>query len=127
MKVSEKLIDLISKNLIVVVNFTFIIFIVFWLLFFINPKINDTKLDRTKINQITEDIKKIKESQYQIDSNISLFYLRVGEIDTTLSKIRNTRTIIEKTIYEKNNIISTFTNDQIDSFFSDRYPGYDIR
>lgn len=126
MKKNEKLFDLISKNLVVVVNFSFIIFIVFWLLFFITPKINGTKLDRTEIQKITEEIKQIKEYQYKLDSSISDFNLRIMNIDTSISKVKEKRTIIEKTIYEKSNIISTFNNDQIDSFLTDRY-GYNIR
>lgn len=126
MKNNEKLFDLISKNLVVVVNFSFIIFIVFWLLFFINPKISGTKLDRTEIQKITEEIKQIKEYQYKLDSSISDFNLRIMDIDTSISKVKEKRTIIEKTIYEKSNIISTFNNDQIDSFLTDRY-GYNIR
>lgn len=126
MKNNEKLFDLISKNLVVVVNFSFIVFIVFWLLFFINPKISGTKLDRTEIQKITEEIKQIKEYQYKLDSSISDFNLRIMDIDTSISKVKEKRTIIEKTIYEKSNIISTFNNDQIDSFLTDRY-GYDIR
>jgi septal ring factor EnvC (AmiA/AmiB activator) len=121
MKNSEKLIELLSKNLIVVVNFSFIIFIVFWLLFFINPKISGTKLDRNKLNQITEEIKKIQEHQFKIDSSILNFNNKINEIDTNIFKVRETRIIIEKTLYEKNNIISNFTGDQIDSFFTDRY------
>lgn len=126
MKNNEKLFDLISKNLVVVVNFSFIVFIVFWLLFFINPKISGTKLDRTEIQKITEEIKQIKEYQYKLDSSISDFNLRIMNIDTSISKVKEKRTIIEKTIYEKSNIISTFNNDQIDSFLTDRY-GYNIR
>lgn len=126
MKINEKLFDLISKNLVVVVNFSFIVFIVFWLLFFINPKISGTKLDRTEIQKITEEIKQIKEYQYKLDSSISDFNLRIMDIDTSISKVKEKRTIIEKTIYEKSNIISTFNNDQIDSFLTDRY-GYNIR
>lgn len=126
MKNNEKLFELISKNLVVVVNFSFIVFIVFWLLFFINPKISGTKLDRTEIEKITEEIKQIKEHQYKLDSSILYFNTRITHIDTSISKVKEKRTIIEKTIYEKSNIISTFNNDQIDSFLTDRY-GYDIR
>lgn len=126
MKNNEKLFDLISKNLVVVVNFSFIIFIVFWLLFFINPKISGTKLDRTEIQKITEEIKQIKEHQYKLDSSITYFNTRITHIDTSISKVKEKRTIIEKTIYEKSNVISIFSNDQIDSFLTDRY-GYNIR
>ena len=126
MKKNEKLFDLISKNLVVVVNFSFIVFIVFWLLFFINPKISGTKLDRTEIQKITEEIKQIKEHQYKLDSSITYFNTIITHIDTSISKVKEKRTIIEKTIYEKSNVISIFSNDQIDSFLTDRY-GYDIR
>lgn len=120
---NNKIYKFISNNFLVVVNFSFVIFIVFWLLFFITPKFKEYKIDQEKIELLREEIRKIRDLQYKTDTNIVIFNEKISKIDSNIIKIRDKKTIIEKIEYETNTNISTYNNSQIDSFFSNRY-GY---
>lgn len=122
----NKLIEFISKNFVVIINFSFIIFIVFWLLFFIPQKIETPVIDSDKLDIINEEIKSIKNSQNKLDSNMIFFSEKIDKIDSNILSIRDKRTIIERIQNEVNTTISNYSDDQIDSFFTNRY-GYDIR
>lgn len=120
---NNKIYRFISNNFLVVVNFSFVIFIVFWLLFFITPKFKEYKIDQEKIELLREEIRKIQDLQYKTDTNIVIFNEKISKLDSNIIKIRDKKTIIEKIEYETNTNISTYNNSQIDSFFSNRY-GY---
>lgn len=122
----NKLIEFITKNFVVIINFSFIIFIVFWLLFFIPQKIETPVIDSDKLDIINEEIKSIKNSQNKLDSNMIFFSEKIDKIDSNILSIRDKRTIIERIQNEVNTTISNYSDDQIDSFFTNRY-GYDIR
>ena len=122
----NKLIEFITKNIVVIINFSFIIFIVFWLLFFIPQKIETPVIDSDKLDIINEEIKSIKNSQNKLDSNMIFFSEKIDKIDSNILSIRDKRTIIERIQNEVNTTISNYSDDQIDSVFTNRY-GYDIR
>ena len=122
----NKLIEFITKNIVVIINFSFIMFIVFWLLFFIPQNIKTPIIDEAKLNIINEEIKNIKNSQNKLDSNMIFFGKKIDKIDSNILSIRDKRTIIERIQNEVNTTISNYSDDQIDSFFTNRY-GYDIR
>jgi hypothetical protein len=94
----------------------------------LTPNLNSSsktkeEVQSLKVMMITLDdyIKKEKEKQSAIDNSIKLVNQQIEKIDSSISKIKNQKIIIREYYHEKINSVDNFSDDEIDSFISNRY------
>lgn len=75
------------------------------------------------IDSLTNVNKTLVERQKQIDSTIQLYETQVKEVDNKIDHIKEKTTVIREYYHEQSQAASSYTPNQIDSFFKQRY-GY---
>lgn len=78
---------------------------------------------QSKLDSIDNKILYLKEQQMKIDENISEFNNQISDVERTISKVKNEKTIIKEVYEKKINSIDKYTDAQLDSFFAERYGG----
>jgi len=117
----SNLIYFLVKNYKTILSGLFGIFILYYLVFFLTPKIRMAEEEKNKLDSLNQMIKQIQLNQKKLDSNILGFNLKINEIDLNIEKLKGEKTIIREIYHEKINSIDKFTNPQLDSFFANRY------
>jgi hypothetical protein len=108
-------------------NFRYIIYGVIAILGFylisvlMNPKTDMNELDKYKLDQLNQSIKDITETQKKLDSTIQNYNQELLKIDSTISLVKNQKTIIKEYYKEKGEEIDGMTITQLDSLFHKRY------
>lgn len=88
---------------------------------YFTPIVDASKQTFEKIDSLNKLIKDMENHRIKLDSTISVFNTQIENVDSNINKIKGQKTVIKEIYYEKINRISTYTNDQIDSFFTERY------
>jgi septal ring factor EnvC (AmiA/AmiB activator) len=88
---------------------------------FFRPIVDNSKETKDKIDSLNKAIMMIQEHQIKLDSTIAIFNNEIGSVDSNIKNIKRQKTIIKEIYHEKINNVSSFNNNQIDSFFSGRY------
>lgn len=115
------IINFLVKNYKAIISGLFGVFILYYLVFFLTPKIKMADEEKNKLDSLNHMIQQIQLDQKKLDSNISGFNLKINEIDFNIEKLKGEKTIIREIYHEKINSIDKFTNPQLDSFFANRY------
>lgn len=95
--------------------------IFYWFSAIFSPKMNGIDTFKSKIDSIDNNILVLKEQQKQVDDNISGLKNEVIEVESTIGSVKNQKVIIKEYYENKINSIDKFTNNELDSFFSNRY------
>jgi chromosome segregation ATPase len=66
-------------------------------------------------------IKQKEQEQNKIDNSINLVNKEIEKIDSTISKIKVQKVIIREYYHEKITNVDNFTDNEIDSFITNRY------
>jgi len=109
------------KNYKTIVKVLFGLFILYWLIFFLTPKIQMSDVERSKIDSLNNLINEIHKDQLRLDSAILEYNEKVDEIDNHIDKIKGQKTIVKEIYHEEINRAGNYTEPQLDSFFSARY------
>jgi len=109
------------KNYKTILSGVFGIFILYYLVFFLTPKIKMADEEKNKLDSLNHMIQEIEKKQEKLDSNISNFNNKITEIDLNIDKLKGEKTIIREIYHEKINSIDKYSNPQLDSFFTNRY------
>lgn len=99
-----------------------LVLIIFLIPKYFSPIIDNQKQTFDKIDSLNNIIKDIQSHQLKLDSSINNFNSMIDEVDSSIKNIKGQKTIIKEIYHEKINSVSSYTNKQIDSFFSGRYP-----
>ena len=97
------------------------LFILYWLIFFLTPKIQMSAQSKDKIDSLNTLIKKIENDQKKLDSNISQFNNQINKLDNNITNLKLQKNIIKEIYHEEINHASYYTVDELDSFFTNRY------
>lgn len=107
-----------------------IAFLFYWILFILTPSLNSSSKTKEEIESLKlmmttldEYIKQEENKKSEIDNNIESINQEIIKIDNSVSKLKNQKIIIKEYYHEKINSVDTFSDDEIDKFLSDRYPG----
>lgn len=107
-----------------------IAFLFYWILFILTPSLNSSSKTKEEIESLKlmmttldEYIKQEENKKSEIDNNIQSINQEIIKIDNSVSKLKNQKIIIKEYYHEKINSVDTFSDDEIDKFLSDRYPG----
>jgi hypothetical protein len=98
--------------------------ILYWVIFFLTPKIQMSSESKSKIDSINNSIKTIEVIQKKMDSNIVQYNKEILNVDKKISDIKIEKTIIKEIYHEKIISVDNFNDIQIDSFFANRYQLY---
>lgn len=111
------------KNYKSILKGIFGLIILYWLIFFLTPKISMSYEEKGKIDSLNNIIKKIYKDQKKLDSSINNINLEIKLVDKTINDIKGQKTIIREIYHEEINRVSNYSDTQLDSFFTNRY-GY---
>lgn len=93
----------------------------YWINFIFSPQTKEIDLFKNKIDSIDNNIVLLKELQKGVDDNISELKNEVLEVESTIGSVKNQKVIIKEYYENKINSVDKFTNNELDSFFSNRY------
>ena len=100
------------------------LFILYWVIFVLTPVSKMSEETAKKIDNINILIQKTEAEQRRLDSNITIFNKEIENVDINISKIKKEKTIIKEYYHEKIKDVDTYSDDEIDSFFTVRYRYY---
>lgn len=95
-----------------------------YLFFYITtPSTEMSDKDQARIDSLIQKVEKIREEQLKLDNEILGHEKEVSIIADSILKLKNSKKTIQNIYNEEINRISTYSDEQVDSFFSTRY-GY---
>lgn len=112
------------KNYKTIIKILIGLIILYWVIFFITPKIQMSSESKLKIDSINNSIKTIEVIQKKMDSNIVQYNKEILDIDSKISDIKFEKTTIKEIYHEKIISVNNYNDIQIDSFFANRYQLY---
>lgn len=117
----NKIFDFISKNFKTILQLAFGVFVLYWLIFFLTPKIEMSEVEKQKIQEIDEFVKKTYENQKKLDSAINQFNEEIDLVENNIKRIKGEKTIIREVYHEEITRVNNYSDTQLDSFFTNRY------
>ena len=102
------------------------LFIVYWLLFFLTPKVQMAAESKQAIDSLNVEIKEIEKEQDSLSNSISEYKEEINLLDQHISTIQSQKTIIKEIYHEEIKRVNNYTDQELDSFFAVRY-GYFTR
>lgn len=117
----ETLIQFLKAHYKTIIQIVFGLFILYYLIFFLTPKVKMSAEQRHQLDSLNVKIKQLREDNLKLENQISDFSQQMSEIDKHIDKIKGQKTLIKEYYHEKINSVDKFTSPEIDSFFSNRY------
>ena len=117
----QTVLNLLKGNYKTLLKVIFGLFILYYLIFFLTPRVQMAADEKAKIDSLTLMIKEIELEQQKLDSNIVSYNQKIDEVDNHIDKIKGQKTIVKEIYHEKINSVDKLTSPGIDSFFSNRY------
>jgi len=117
----SKILDFLKGHYKTILIFLGGLFLLYWVIFVLTPKVGMDASEKTKIDSLNNTIKEIYKEQQKLDSVIEGFNEKIDEVDNHIDKIKSQKTIVKEIYHEKINRAGNYTEPQLDSFFSARY------
>lgn len=111
----------ITKNYKTILFLAVGLFILYWLVYVITPKVGMSELDKYKIDLLNQKIDDINKEQKKLDSSIAEYNKGIKIIDSNIENLKNQKIKVKEIYHEKIISIDTFNSKQLDKFFTDRY------
>lgn len=121
-----KILNFIKNNFGTIIKICFGVFLFYWLVFFLTPKITLSEIEKNKLDSLNNNIAELYRAQLVLDSNIAVFNQQIEKVDEDITVVKNEKTIIREIYHEKINSVSNYSDAELDSFFAKRY-GYSPR
>lgn len=121
-----KVLDFIKKNYKWILQLIFGVFVMYWIIFFLTPKIRMSEVEKSQMDSLSILIKSIHNSQAKLDSSISEYGKEIDLVEDRIQKIKSEKTIIKEIYHDEISRVSNYNDRQLDSFFTKRY-GYTPR
>ena len=109
-----------------ILKVVFGLFIIYWLLFFLTPKVQMAAESKQAIDSLNVEIKEIEKEQDSLSNSISEYKEEINLLDEHISTIQSRKTIIKEIYHEEIKRIDSYNDRKLDSFFAVRY-GYFTR
>jgi hypothetical protein len=97
------------------------LFILYWIIYVLTPTMKMSVQEKQKIDSLNIIVKEIYKNQQKLDSSIVVYNKKIDEVDNHIYKIKGQKTIIKEIYYEEINRVDSYTDNNIDSFFANRY------
>jgi hypothetical protein len=109
------------NHYLIIIRGLFGLFFLYWLIFFLTPKIEMAAGEKAQIDSLNNVVKNIYKEQQKLDSSIAVYNKEVEHIDDNISKIKGQKTIIKEIYHEEIKRAATYDDAKLDSFFTSRY------
>jgi len=109
-----------------ILKVVFGLFIAYWLLFFLTPKVQMAAESKQAIDSLNVEIKEIEKEQDSLSNSISEYKEEINLLDEHISTIQSRKTIIKEIYHEEIKRVDSYNDRKLDSFFAVRY-GYFTR
>ncbi len=111
----------VTKNYKIILAVLFGLFVLYWLMFVLTPKMNMSVEEKAKIDSLNVLILEMNKNQQILDDKIDGINEEIVEVDNDINKIKGQKTVVKEIYHEKINRVNTLTEPELDEFFSDRY------
>jgi vacuolar-type H+-ATPase subunit I/STV1 len=115
------MVQLILKNYKTIAAVLIGLFLLYWVVFVLTPKVGMNVDEKAKIDSLNTVIKDIYKDQQKLDSNIESYNKKIDEVDDNINNIKGQKTIVKEIYHEKINSVNNYSDRELDSFFSARY------
>ena len=117
----QTILNFLKANYKTIAKVVFGLFILYYLIFFLTPRVSMSALEKSKIDSLNNMIEQIHQEQLKLDSNIISYEKKIDEVDNHIDKIKGQKTIVKEIYHEKISSVDKLTVRELDSFFTDRY------
>ena len=117
----QLILNFFKKNYKTIIKVIVGLFILYWVLYVLTPSIQMSKEEKQKIDSLNLVIKDIYNEQKKLDSAIAEYNEKIDEVDNHIDKIKGQKTIVKEIYHEEINRVDTYTDNDVDSFFANRY------
>jgi septal ring factor EnvC (AmiA/AmiB activator) len=117
----QTVLNFLKENYKTIIKVAFGLFILYYLIFFLTPRVKMAAEERAKIDLLNKSIEEIYKHQQKLDSNIQSYNKKIDEVDDHIDNIKGQKIIIKEIYHEKINSVDKLTTPELDSFFSNRY------
>ena len=117
----QTVLNFLKGNYKTLIKVAFGLFILYYLIFFLTPRVQMAADEKVKIDSLNLMIKGIELEQKKLDSTIQGYNEKIDEVDNHIDKIKGQKTIVKEIYHEKINSVDKLTSPELDSFFSNRY------
>ena len=97
------------------------LFILYWVIYVLTPTMQMSVQEKQKIYSLNLVIRDIYKEQQKLDSTIAEYNEKIDAVDNHIDKIKGQKTIIKEIYHEEINRVDTYTDNDVDSFFANRY------
>lgn len=95
--------------------------VLYLIIYLATPKPEMSELDKYKLEQLDKDINLIIENQKKLNKQIEGYKNELSHIDSTISKVKNQKTIVKEYYKEQGEKITEMKPSEIDKLFHDKY------
>lgn len=113
--------NFIIKNYKTILSVLVGLFIVYWVIFVLTPNSTMSKVDKDKLDSLTNVVNQINKEQEILENEIKVLNKEVDKIDNNISTIKTNKTKTGKKYHEEISRVDKYTEPELDSFFSNRY------
>lgn len=117
----QTILNFLKANYKTIAKVVFGLFILYYIIFFLTPRVQMSALEKSKLDSLNIMIEQIHQEQLKLDSNIVGYEKKIDEVDNHIDKIKGQKTIVKEIYHEKINSVDKLTVRELDSFFADRY------
>ena len=104
-----------------ILTLIFAIVVLYWMFFIMTPNSKLAEETYKKIDSLNHNIDSLETMNRQLDSVLINYTSQIGEIDKSIDRIKNEKTIIKEIYHETINNVDNYNGNQLDSFFTNRY------
>jgi vacuolar-type H+-ATPase subunit I/STV1 len=110
-----------SKNYKTLLIVGFGLVALYWVIFIITPNVSMSDQDKQKIDSLNVVIQGLYDENAKLDSTIVGLNKQIDLVDKQIEDIKHKKTIVKQKYHEEINRVDSYTEPELDSFFSDRY------
>lgn len=119
----KKVVDFFKSNYKFLAYVALGLFLLYWILFILTPKIEMSAESKQAIDSLNTHIKVIEDAQKELDGKIEEYGQEITQVENRITEIKSQKTTIKEIYHEKISSVNNYSDKQLDSFFAERY-GY---
>lgn len=119
----KKVVDFFKSNYKFLAYVALGLFLLYWILFILTPKIEMSAESKQAIDSLNTHIKVIEDAQKELDGKIEEYGQEITQVENRITEIKSQKTTIKEIYHEKISSVNNYSDKQLDSFFTERY-GY---
>lgn len=117
----NNVLNFLKKNYMTIFKVGFGLFILYYLIFFLTPKVSMSEYEKQQIDSLNVLIKQLHQDNLELEKEIDEYNDKIDKVDVNIKNIKGQKTIVKEIYHEKINSVDKLTVRELDSFFTDRY------